>query len=292
MFEFWDWVGGRYSLWSAIGLSIAISIGMDRFEELLTGAHEMDEHFRTAPPEQNLAFILALLGIWYADFFHACTHAVLPYDQYLERLPAYLQQADMESNGKSVARDGRSVTYPTGPVLWGEPGTNGQHAFYQLIHQGTQLVPADFIIPIESHNPLGDHHRILLSHFFAQTEALMRGKSTNEAAAELRAQDPRMPGLETLALHRTFEGNRPTTSIILQKITPRNLGSLIALYEHKIFVQGIVWDINSYDQWGVQLGKELASAILPELKDDLPVTTHDASTRGLINYYKANRPSA
>ena len=273
MFEFWDWVGGRYSLWSAIGMSIACAIGMGRFEELLAGAFEMDEHFRTAPLEDNVPVILAMLGVWYANFHGAETHAILPYDQYLHRFAAYLQQGDMESNGKRVDRDGKAVDYTTGPVIWGEPGTNGQHAFYQLIHQGTRLIPCDFIAPIETHNPIGDHHRILLANFFAQTEALMKGRTLDEA---------KVP-------HKVFEGNRPTTSILIDKITPHRLGSLIALYEHRIFVQGIVWNIHSFDQWGVELGKQLASAILPELEGATPVTTHDASTNALINRFKAFR---
>jgi glucose-6-phosphate isomerase len=281
MFEFWDWVGGRYSLWSAIGLSIACAVGMDHFEELLAGAFDMDEHFRTAPLEQNVPVILAMLGVWYANFHGAETHAILPYDQYLHRFAAYLQQGDMESNGKSVDREGRRVDYTTGPVIWGEPGTNGQHAFYQLIHQGTRLIPCDFIAPVETHNPIGKHHQILLANFFAQTEALMRGKT----ADEVRAEGVR----EELVPHKTYTGNRPTTSIIVQRVTPRTLGALVAMYEHKIFVQGIVWDIYSFDQWGVELGKQLASKILPELADDKPVTTHDASTNGLINYYKVHR---
>lgn len=286
MFEFWDWVGGRYSLWSAIGLSIAIAIGFEQFEELLTGAFDMDEHFRSAPLEKNMPVILALLGVWYNNFFGAETHAVLPYDQYLHRLPAYLQQADMESNGKSVTRDGRRVDYTTGPVIWGEPGTNGQHAFYQLIHQGTKLVPADFIAPMETHNPMGEHHGLLLSNFFAQTEALMKGKTAKEARAELRAAGMTKQEIERLLLHKVFEGNRPTNSIVFKKLTPRTLGCLIALYEHKVFVQGIIWNINSFDQWGVELGKQLAKAILPELRTDAVVTSHDSSTNGLINYYK------
>src|SRR3569832_2463979 len=287
MFEFWDWVGGRYSLWSAIGLSIALAIGMERFEELLTGAHEMDEHFRSAPFEQNLPVVLALLGIWYNDFFGAETHAILPYDQYLHRFPAYFQQGDMESNGKRVNRDGEVVDYDTGPVIWGEPGTNGQHAFYQLIHQGTRLIPCDFLAPIEPHNPIDDHQRKQLSNFFAQTEALMRGKQANEVRAELVAAGLQGDALERLLPHRVFPGNRPSNSIMFQKLTPRSLGTLIALYEHKIFVQGVIWQINSFDQWGVELGKQLAKRILPELEGDHAVTAHDASTNGLINYYKA-----
>jgi glucose-6-phosphate isomerase len=286
MFEFWDWVGGRYSLWSAIGLSIAVSIGFPNFEELLTGGFEMDEHFRTAPLESNMPVILAVLGVWYNNFFGAQTHAILPYDQYMHRFPAYFQQGDMESNGKRVARDGTAVEYSTGPVIWGEPGTNGQHAFYQLIHQGTRLIPADFIAPMETHNPLGEHHELLLSNFFAQTEALMKGKTESEARHELSKQGVKEKDLEALLPHKVFPGNRPTNSILVPKITPRILGSLIALYEHKIFVQGIIWNINSFDQWGVELGKQLAKTILPELKQRGPVTSHDSSTNGLINYYR------
>ena len=286
MFEFWDWVGGRYSLWSAIGLSIALYVGMDAFEELLDGAHAMDEHFRTAPLEKNMPVILGLLGIWYGNFFDAGSHALFPYDQYLYRFPAYFQQGDMESNGKRVTRTGATVDYHTGPVIWGEPGTNGQHAFFQLIHQGTRLVPADFLAAAESHNPLGEHHRILLANFFAQTEALMRGRSEAEARAELAAQGLSGTALEALLPHKVFPGNRPTNSILYRKLTPRTLGSLIALYEHKIFVQGIIWGIKSFDQWGVELGKQLARAIQPELEHDRPVTGHDASTNGLINYWK------
>ncbi|PYS89362.1 MAG: glucose-6-phosphate isomerase [Acidobacteria bacterium] len=289
MFEFWDWVGGRYSLWSAIGLSIALYIGMDNFEELLAGAHEMDEHFRTVPLEENLPVILGLVGIWYNNFFGAQTVAILPYDQYMHRFSAYFQQGDMESDGKSINRDGQSVGVQTGPVIWGEPGTNGQHAFYQLIHQGTKLIPCDFIAPVESHNPIGQHHPILLSNFFAQTEALMKGKTADEVRAELTAAGMSGDALEQLIPHKVFAGNKPTNSIMFQKLTPRTLGSLIALYEHKIFTQGIVWNINSFDQWGVELGKQLAKAILPELTADGEVNTHDASTNGLINYYKANR---
>lgn len=289
MFEFWDWVGGRYSLWSAIGLSIALTIGMDAFESMLAGAHAMDEHFRTAPLEHNMPVILALLGIWYTDFFGAETHAVLPYDQYLHRLPAYLQQLDMESNGKRVRRDRKPVDYATGPVLWGEPGTNGQHSFYQLIHHGTRLVPADFLAPIESHNPLGQHHLILLSNFFAQTEALMRGKTEEEARAELEATGIRGRRLKQLLPHKVFPGNRPTNSILFQKLDPPTLGKLIGLYEHKVFVQGVIWNINSFDQWGVELGKQLAQKIQPELAGPAPVSSHDSSTNGLINYYKSRR---
>ncbi len=289
MFAFWDWVGGRYSLWSAIGLSIAVSVGMDNFEEMLAGGHRMDEHFRTAPLEQNLPATLGLLGIWYNNFFGAQTHAILPYDQYMHRFPAYFQQGDMESNGKSVTRDGQSCTWSTGPVIWGEPGTNGQHAFYQLIHQGTKLIPCDFLAPIETHNPLGEHHAILLSNFFAQPEALMKGKSPDEVRAELQGSGLSAEALEKLVPQKTFAGNRPTNSILFRKVTPRTLGMLIALYEHKIFTQGVIWNINSFDQWGVELGKQLARAILPELKAPGPVASHDSSTNGLINYCKTNR---
>jgi glucose-6-phosphate isomerase len=289
MFEFWDWVGGRYSLWSAIGLSIACVIGMDSFEELLAGGHDMDEHFRTAPLAENLPVILGMLGVWYANFWGAETHAILPYDQYLHRFPAYFQQGDMESNGKSVDRQGHRVDYTTGPVIWGEPGTNGQHAFYQLLHQGTRLVPCDFIATVETHNRLGAHHTILLANFFAQTEALMKGKTPDEARAELEAAKLPPERVAQLVPHKTFPGNRPTTSIVAQRITPKSLGALVAMYEHKIFVQGIIWNINSFDQWGVELGKQLASKILPELDGDALVTSHDASTNGLINFYKARR---
>jgi glucose-6-phosphate isomerase len=286
MFEFWDWVGGRYSLWSAIGLSIALSIGMDGFEELLEGAHAMDRHFRTAPLERNMPVILALLGVWYNNFFGAATHAILPYDEYLHRFAAYLQQGDMESNGKSVTRSGVRAEYQTGPVIWGEPGTNGQHAFYQLIHQGSKLIPADFIAPAESHNRVGDHHVMLLSNFFAQTEALMKGKTEKEVRAELAASGLEGEALERLVPHKIFEGNRPTNSLMMQRVTPLSLGSLIALYEHKIFTQGIIWDVNSFDQWGVELGKQLARRILPELTARGTVTSHDGSTNGLMNWWK------
>ncbi|MCG6969180.1 MAG: glucose-6-phosphate isomerase [Gammaproteobacteria bacterium] len=289
MFEFWDWVGGRYSLWSAIGLSIAIYIGMDHFEELLSGAHAMDQHFRTTALEHNLPVILALLGIWYNNFFGAQSHAILPYDQYLHRFAAYFQQGDMESNGKRVNRSGEAVEYSTGPVIWGEPGTNGQHAFYQLIHQGTKLIPCDFIAPVISHNPIGEHHKILLSNFFAQTEALMKGKDEAEARAELQAAGLSGNALEALLPHKVFAGNKPSNSLFVEKITPKNLGALIALYEHKIFTQGVIWNINSFDQWGVELGKQLAKAILPELQDNQPVDSHDSSTNGLINFYKQHR---
>jgi glucose-6-phosphate isomerase len=289
MFEFWDWVGGRYSLWSAIGLPIALAVGFARFEQLLAGAHAMDEHFRTAPLERNMPVILALLGIWYRDFLGACSHAVLPYSQHLHRLPAYLQQADMESNGKSVRRAGERVDYATGPVVWGEPGTNGQHAFFQLLHQGTELVPADFLAAAESLTPLGDHHDKLLANFFAQTEALAFGKTADEARAEGARQGLSGAALEALLPHKTFEGNRPTNSILFRRLDPATLGKLIALYEHKIFTQGVLWEVNSFDQWGVELGKQLAKVILPQLAGAEPVTSHDASTNGLINHMKALR---
>ncbi|MBY0579786.1 MAG: glucose-6-phosphate isomerase [Burkholderiales bacterium] len=287
-FEFWDWVGGRYSLWSAIGLSIAVFIGMDNFEELLRGAHEMDNHFRHAPMEKNLPVVMGLLGVWYVNFFDAESHAVLPYDESLHRFPAYLQQGDMESNGKRVDREGNPVDYKTGPVIWGEPGTNGQHAFYQLIHQGTRMIPADFLAPIEAHHPWKDHHAILLSNFFAQTEALMKGKTELEARTELEKAGLSGDTLESLLPHKIFPGDRPTNSILFGKLTPRTLGALIALYEHKIFVQGIIWRINSFDQWGVELGKQLASKILPELSMQNPSASHDASTNHLINHCKSN----
>ena len=289
MFEFWDWVGGRYSLWSAIGLSIAVSIGMDNFEELLSGAYDMDDHFRTAPLERNIPVILALLGIWYTDFFGAESHAILPYDQYMHRFPAYFQQGDMESNGKCVTRSGIRVEVPTGPIIWGEPGTNGQHAFYQLIHQGTRLIPADFLAPVESHNPMGNHHETLLSNFFAQTEALMKGKTAEEVRSELGRAGLSGRELEDLLPHKVFEGNRPTNSFLFRKLTPRMLGMLIAMYEHKIFVQGVIWNINSFDQWGVELGKQLARVILPEISRPGTVGGHDSSTAGLIDYYKDQR---
>jgi glucose-6-phosphate isomerase len=290
MFEFLDWVGGRYSLWSAIGLSIALYIGMENFNTLLLGAHEMDQHFRTAPFQKNLPVILGLLGIWYNNFFGAESHAVIPYDQYLHRFPAYLQQGDMESNGKGVTRGGQGIDYSTGPIIWGEPGTNGQHAFFQLLHQGTKLIPVDFLAPAQSHNPIGEHHAILLSNFFAQTEALMKGKSETEARSELEKSGMQGSELEALLPHKVFPGNRPTNTILFKNLTPQTLGSLIALYEHKIFVQGVVWDVNSFDQWGVELGKQLAKAILPELTTAAPVTSHDSSTNGLIAFYKQNRP--
>lgn len=289
MFEFWDWVGGRYSLWSAVGLSIAISLGMDRFEELLQGAHLADEHFQLAPLEHNIPVIMGLLGIWYTDFFAADTHAILPYDQYLHRFPAYFQQGDMESSGKRVTLSGTPVDYATGPIIWGEPGTNGQHAFYQLIHQGTRLVPTDFLAPVISQNPLGNHHKILLSNFFAQPEALMRGKTAEEVRHEMEASGMDAEKIEQLLPHRVFPGNRPSNSFLFRKLTPQTLGILIALYEHKIFVQGAVWDINPFDQWGVELGKILAKRILPELDGQAVVDGHDSSTNGLINYFKENR---
>jgi glucose-6-phosphate isomerase len=289
MFGFWDWVGGRYSLWSAIGLSIALSIGFENFTELLAGAHAMDQHFLNTPPEKNLPLTLGVIGLWYNNFFGAHTEAILPYDQYMHRFPAYFQQGDMESNGKGVTREGQPVGTSTGPVIWGEPGTNGQHAFYQLIHQGTGLVPADFLAPIETHNPLGEHHLILLSNFFAQTEALMRGKTAAEVRKELEKDGLKGDALEKLIPHKVFTGNRPTNSILFPKLTPHTLGMLIALYEHKIFTQGIIWDINSFDQWGVELGKQLAKAILPELEKPGVVTTHDSSTNGLINHFKDYR---
>jgi glucose-6-phosphate isomerase len=293
MFAFWDWVGGRYSLWSAIGLPIALVVGMDHFEELLAGGHAMDEHFRTAPLEKNLPVVMGMLGIWYANFFGAQTHAILPYDQYMARFAAYFQQGDMESNGKRVDREGRFIDdYTTGPIVWGEPGTNGQHAFYQLIHQGTRLVPADFLAPLETQNPLGKHHEVLLANYFAQTEALMRGKTPEEARAELQAQKLPPARVEELVPHKTFPGNRPTTSILFPKLTPKTLGKLVALYEHKIFVQGIVWDIFSFDQWGVELGKQLAKKIEPELESKGLVASHDASTNGLINRYKKHHGRA
>jgi glucose-6-phosphate isomerase len=293
MFQFWDWVGGRYSLWSAIGLSIALYVGMDNFEELLTGAHEMDNHFRNAPLEQNMPVIMALIGIWYNNFFHVDTNAILPYDQGMARFPAYLQQADMESNGKFICRDGKRIHYKTGPVIWGEAGTNGQHAFYQLIHQGTQIVPCDFLMPVHSHYAIGKngyaHHKILLANFLAQTQSLMLGKTPEQARAELEKQGMSGDALEKLLPHKVFEGNRPSTSILFDKLTPNTLGKLIALYEHKIFVQGIIWDINSYDQWGVEYGKQIAQEILPLLTNDEVITSFDSSTNGLINYTKSHK---
>jgi len=289
MFEFWDWVGGRYSLWSAIGLSIALNLGMDHFEELLGGAHKVDRYFRTAPFEQNIPVIMGLLGVWYNNFFDAQSYAILPYDQYLMYFPAYFQQGDMESNGKGVTRQGEPVDYSTGPVIWGQPGTNGQHAFYQLIHQGTKLIPCDFLAAANSQNPLGDHHPILLSNYLAQTEALMKGKTSSEARAELAAEGQSGAQLEILAQAKTFPGNRPTNSLLYSKLTPEVLGELIAMYEHKIFTQGVIWNINSFDQMGVELGKQLAKKILPELAGPNPVTAHDSSTNGLIDAVKAMR---
>ena len=287
MFQFWDWVGGRYSLWSAIGLSIALYIGFENFEKLLAGAHAMDRHFEQTPLEQNLPALLGLIGVWHRSFLNIHTHAVLPYDQYLHRLPAYLQQADMESNGKSVCHDGAPVDYATGPVIFGEPGTNGQHAFYQLIHQGSDTISTDFIAPAFSHNETGDHHEKLLANFLAQPEALMRGKTLDEVTAELKAANMQAGQIKALAPHKTFTGNRPSTSILMERLAPKTLGALIALYEHKIFVQGVIWGINSYDQWGVELGKDLAQVILPELGqkgETMPaVKVHDTSTNGLID---------
>ena len=289
MFEFWDWVGGRYSLWSAIGLSIVLSIGFDNFVELLSGAHAMDKHFSTTPAEKNLPVLLALIGIWYNNFFGAETEAILPYDQYMHRFAAYFQQGNMESNGKYVDRNGNVVDYQTGPIIWGEPGTNGQHAFYQLIHQGTKMVPCDFIAPAINHNPLSDHHQKLLSNFFAQTEALAFGKSREVVEQEYRDQGKDPATLDYVVPFKVFEGNRPTNSILLREITPFSLGALIALYEHKIFTQGVILNIFTFDQWGVELGKQLANRILPELKDDKEISSHDSSTNGLINRYKAWR---
>ena len=289
MFEFWDWVGGRYSLWSAIGLSIACSIGFDNFSKLLEGAHSMDRHFRHTPMEKNIPIILALISIWYNNFFGSQTEAILPYDQYLHRLPAYLQQAFMESNGKSVDRTGKDVNYQTGYIIWGEPGTNGQHSFYQLIHQGTKLIPCDFIAPAQSHNPVGEHHEILISNFLAQTEALMKGKTEDEIIFEMKEAGFSEDEIERLKRFRVFRGNRPSNSILIRKITPYTLGALIALYEHKIFVQGVVWNIFSFDQWGVELGKQLAKSIQKELREGIPSGEHDPSTLGLIRSYLSMR---
>ena len=286
MFVFWDWVGGRYSLWSAIGLSIACTIGFRNFEELLEGAYAMDEHFRDEEPEHNIPVLLALISLWYINFYDAGSEAILPYDQYLHRLAAYLQQANMESNGKSVDRSGQPVLYQTGPVVWGEPGTNGQHAFYQLLHQGTRLIPCDFLAPAVSHNPIGDHHTLLLSNFFAQSEALMNGRTAEEVMSELSAKGLSAQDIDEQLPYRVFDGNRPSNSILFRQLDPRTLGTLIALYEHKIFVQGVIWNIYSFDQWGVELGKVLANRILPELSGDDEVSGHDASTNGLINHYK------
>lgn len=289
MFEFWDWVGGRYSLWSAIGLSIACSIGYENFEELLKGAHAMDKHFQESEFDQNIPVLLGLLGIWYNNFFGAESETILPYDQYLHRFAAYFQQGNMESNGKQTDRNGKAVDYQTGPIIWGEPGTNGQHAFYQLIHQGTKLIPCDFIAPAQSHNPIGDHHSKLLSNFFAQTEALMNGKTKEEVIEEFKNAGVDDETIDKLTPFKVFEGNRPTNSILVKKVTPYTLGSLIAMYEHKIYVQGVIWNIYSYDQWGVELGKQLAKKILPELESQDNVDSHDASTNGLINTYKQLR---
>lgn len=289
MFEFWDWVGGRYSLWSAIGLTIACAVGFDNFRKLLEGAHAMDTHFRNEPFDRNIPVLLALIGIWNTNFLGAASEAILPYDQYMHRFPAYFQQGNMESNGKYIDREGRPVTYATGPIIWGEPGTNGQHAFYQLIHQGTQMVPCDFIAPAHTHNPLGDHHLKLMSNFFAQTEALMNGKSLKDVREEMEKEGKAPEIIDKIAPHRVFEGNRPTNSILVKKINPSTLGALIALYEHKIFVQGVIWNIYSFDQWGVELGKVLAKSVLSDLVSPDEVTGHDASTNGLINAFKKFR---
>lgn len=286
MFEFWDWVGGRYSLWSSIGLSIALTIGYGNFEQLLKGAEATDHHFKRTDFKENIPVIMALIGIWYTNFFGSETEAILPYDQYMHRFPAYFQQGNMESNGKHVDRNGKKVTYSTGPIVWGEPGTNGQHAFYQLIHQGTHLIPCDFIAPAISHNPIGEHHPILISNFLAQTEALMNGKDAEQVREELEKEGMDKTKMEKLVPFKVFEGNKPTNSFLLKEITPFSLGSLIALYEHKIFVQGVIWNIYSFDQWGVELGKQLAKNVLPQLKDDEEVTSHDGSTNGLINKFK------
>lgn len=291
MFRFWDWVGGRYSLWSAIGLSISLAVGYAHFEALLKGAHAMDEHFEQRPMAQNIPTILALIGIWNTNFLGANAEAILPYDQYLHRFAAYFQQGNMESNGKYVDRSGEKVEYRTGPIIWGEPGTNGQHAFYQLIHQGTQLIPCDFIAPAISHNPIGDHHAKLMANFFAQTEALMAGKSAQQVQTEMEAKGMSSGEIAKLLPFKVFEGNKPTNSILLEKIDPFSLGALVAMYEHKIFVQGVIWNIFSFDQWGVELGKQLASSILPELLSNEPIASHDSSTNGLINAYKHFRKS-
>ncbi|WP_026449632.1 glucose-6-phosphate isomerase [Aequorivita capsosiphonis] len=286
MFTFWDWVGGRYSLWSSIGLSIALTVGYDNFEQLLKGAESTDNHFRSTEFNKNIPVIMALVGLWYTNFFGSETEAILPYDQYMHRFPAYFQQGNMESNGKHTDRNGNDVTYSTGPVVWGEPGTNGQHAFYQLIHQGTHLIPCDFIVPAISHNPIGEHHPILVSNFFAQTEALMNGKDADQVAAELKESGMDKSKMEKLIPFKVFTGNKPTNSFLLKEITPFSLGALTALYEHKIFVQGVIWNIFSFDQWGVELGKQLAKKVLPQLKNDDKITSHDTSTNGLINAYK------
>ncbi len=284
MFEFWDWVGGRYSLWSAIGLPIALYLGMERFEELLEGAHAMDMHFRSAPIEKNMPIILALLGVWYNNFFDAQSHAVMAYNQYLRRLPAFLQQLDMESNGKTIDRAGKRVDYLTGPIIWGETGSNCQHAFFQLLHQGTKPVPADFLIPARSKNPLGEQHCVLLANYFAQTRALMKGKTEAQARAELEAAGYSEDVIKDVLPHKIFEGNKPTNSIIFESLDPRTLGALLAMYEHKVFVQGVIWDINSFDQWGVEYGKQLASDIQEELRNRQQTSAYDDSTNNLINY--------
>jgi glucose-6-phosphate isomerase len=289
MFEFWDWVGGRYSLWSSIGLSIALYIGFEKFEEVLLGAHEMDNHYQHSPFEQNIPVILALLGVWYNNFFDAESHCILPYDQYMHRFAAYFQQGDMESNGKYIKKNGEKVNYSTGPIVWGEPGTNGQHAFFQLIHQGTKLIPCDFIAPVNSQNPIGDHHKKLLSNFFAQTEALMKGKTEEEAKLELQSDGYNESEISELLPHKVFQGNKPTNSLFVKKITPKVLGSLIAMYEHKIYTQSLIWNVNAFDQWGVELGKQLAKVILPELVNQNKIESHDSSTNGLIQFYKKNR---
>lgn len=286
MFEFWDWVGGRYSLWSAIGLSIALYVGYNDFEKLLEGAYKADVHFRNEPVERNIPVLMAMLGFWYSNYFGASSHAVIPYDQYMFRFAEFLQQLDMESNGKLVDRDGNFVDYTTGPIIWGESGTNSQHSFFQLIHQGSHIIPVDFLAPINSHNPRGEHHDILLSNFFAQTEALMTGKHREDVLKELRAQGKTDEEIDILLSHKIFHGNRPTNTFMFKILTPETLGILIAFYEHKVFTQGILWNLNSFDQWGVELGKQLAKKILPELKDSEIINTHDSSTNGLINYYK------
>jgi glucose-6-phosphate isomerase len=287
MFEFWDWVGGRYSMWSAIGLSIALTIGFDNFEELLSGAHEMDKHFASADFKENIPVILAVIGVWYNNFYGAESETILPYDQYMHRFPAFFQQGNMESNGKSVDRDGNFVDYQTGPIIWGEPGTNGQHAFYQLIHQGTKLIPCDFIAPAQTHNPVADHHTKLLSNFFAQTDALAFGKTQEQVEAEFLAAGKTLDEVAHIVPSKVFTGNKPSNSIMVPKVTPKTLGMLVAMYEQKIFTQGIIWNIYSFDQWGVELGKQLAGQILPELGGDDAVDSHDSSTNGLINAWKA-----
>ena len=292
MFEFWDWVGGRYSLWSCIGLSVALYVGFENFEGLLSGAHEMDKYFRSSPLENNMPVILGMLGVWYNNFFDADSHAILPYDQYMHRFAAYFQQGDMESNGKGVTKAGDQVDYSTGPIIWGEPGTNGQHAFYQLIHQGSKLIPCDFLAPVNSHNLKGDHHEMLMSNFFAQTEALMKGKTATQVRIEMESAGASEQQIKQLVNHKVFQGNRPTNSILFKQLTPKVLGSLLAMYEHKIFVQSVVWDVNAFDQWGVELGKQLAKNILPELLTQDQITDHDSSTNGLINHYKAHKKRA